>query len=48
MKIIENEEIDKMELVKKQSNETEIIVFLKEYTNLTEKQINNRLKIINK
>ena len=48
LKIIENEEIDKMELVKKQANEPELIVFLKEYTNLTEKQINNRLKIINK
>ena len=48
LKIIDNEEINKMELIKKSSNETNLMIFLKEYTNLTEKQINNRFKIINK
>ena len=46
VKIIEDEEINNIEF-KKESPSEELITFLKEYTNLTDKQINNRLKIIN-
>jgi flap endonuclease-1 len=46
-KIIETEEINNLVLTKKNCNMEQISPFLREYTNLTEKQINNRLNIIN-
>ena len=46
LKLIDTDEINNLE-IKKQKINGDIINFLKEYTNLTEKQINNRLTIIN-
>jgi flap endonuclease-1 len=46
-KIIDTEEINNLEIKKKPCN-NEVVEFLKELTNLSEKQISNRLKIINK
>ena len=46
LKVIENDITNSIEFNKKESK-PELLDFLKEYTNLTDKQIQNRLKIIN-
>jgi len=46
LKIIENETTNTVEFNKNESK-PELLKFIKEYTNLTDKQIQNRLKIIN-
>lgn len=46
-KVINTEEINNLEIIK-QPSKNEVIDFLKVHTNLSDKQISNRLKIINK
>ena len=48
LKIISNDYIDNVVLEKKHVDCEQLLPFLKEYTNLTDKQIDNRLKVINK
>ena len=46
-KMIESDEINNVILTKKTCDMEKISPYLQKYTNLTEKQINNRLKVIN-